>query len=183
MKDQILKLRDEGKSYREIKRILGCSSSTIAYHCGEGQKEKTQNRLRKRRKNDPIQVKIESFKDVQAYPSKRKLYDKVRDYRRPEKYNVIGEQVVEKFSKNEVLAKFGDNPICYLTGRPIDFNKPRTYSLDHVVPVSKGGQFTLANMGLTCKEANKAKDDLAIEELLKLCVDILTHNGYNVEKN
>ena len=40
MKDQILKLRDEGKSYREIKRILGCSSSTIAYHCGEGQKEK-----------------------------------------------------------------------------------------------------------------------------------------------
>lgn len=33
MKDEILKLRDEGKTYDEITKILGCSKSTISYHC------------------------------------------------------------------------------------------------------------------------------------------------------
>ena len=39
MKDKILKLREEGKSYKEIMNILGCSKGTISYHCGEGQKK------------------------------------------------------------------------------------------------------------------------------------------------
>jgi DNA-binding CsgD family transcriptional regulator len=33
LKDQILNLRDSGKSYDEIKKILNCSKSTISYHC------------------------------------------------------------------------------------------------------------------------------------------------------
>ena len=41
MKEQILKLRGEGKTYKEITEILGCGKSTIAYYCGENQKEKT----------------------------------------------------------------------------------------------------------------------------------------------
>ena len=40
MKDEILKLRSEGKTYSEIKKELGCSKSTISYYCGKGQKEK-----------------------------------------------------------------------------------------------------------------------------------------------
>lgn len=40
MKEQILQLRQEGKSYSEIKAITGCSKGTIAYHLGEGQKDK-----------------------------------------------------------------------------------------------------------------------------------------------
>jgi transposase len=43
-KESILRLRAEGKSYREIQKELGCSKSTIAYHCGEGQKEKMNRR-------------------------------------------------------------------------------------------------------------------------------------------
>lgn len=39
-KEDILRLRAEGKSYNEIKNELGCSKGTIAYHCGEGQKPK-----------------------------------------------------------------------------------------------------------------------------------------------
>jgi len=35
MKDKILKLRSEGKSYRQIEALLGCSRSTISYHCSE----------------------------------------------------------------------------------------------------------------------------------------------------
>ena len=39
-KDNIIKLRDQGKSYTEIQKILGCSKGTISFHLGEGQKEK-----------------------------------------------------------------------------------------------------------------------------------------------
>ena len=35
MKEKILKLRQEGKSYNEIRRILGCSKGTISYHCSK----------------------------------------------------------------------------------------------------------------------------------------------------
>jgi len=44
MREQILKLRLEGKTYKEISAILGCSKGTIAYYCGKGQKEKTRKR-------------------------------------------------------------------------------------------------------------------------------------------
>jgi len=32
LKDEIIRLRNEGKKFREIKEILGCSYSTISYH-------------------------------------------------------------------------------------------------------------------------------------------------------
>jgi len=43
-KEKIIELKSQGKSYREIQKILGCSKGTIAYHLGNGQKEKTRNR-------------------------------------------------------------------------------------------------------------------------------------------
>lgn len=33
MKEEILKLRKEGKTYNEISKILSCAKSTISYHC------------------------------------------------------------------------------------------------------------------------------------------------------
>jgi DNA-binding CsgD family transcriptional regulator len=33
LKSKILKLRKEGKTYKEIKYILGCSKGTISFHC------------------------------------------------------------------------------------------------------------------------------------------------------
>lgn len=35
MKDAILKLKEKGKTYNEIKEILGCAISTISYHCNK----------------------------------------------------------------------------------------------------------------------------------------------------
>lgn len=44
MKEKILKLRTEGKTYDQIRDILGCSKGTINYHCTEKGKEKTRRR-------------------------------------------------------------------------------------------------------------------------------------------
>ena len=49
VKEKILNLRQEGHSYNSIKREAGVSKSTVSYHCGEGQKEKTINRTMKRK--------------------------------------------------------------------------------------------------------------------------------------
>lgn len=47
MKEKIISLRSEGKTYIQIQELLGCSKSTIAYHCCENQREKS--RLRRKR--------------------------------------------------------------------------------------------------------------------------------------
>jgi hypothetical protein len=49
MKEQILELHAQGKSYNEIVRILGCSKGSVSYHCGNGQKEKAYNRVKRYR--------------------------------------------------------------------------------------------------------------------------------------
>lgn len=49
MRDKILQLRSEGKTYAEIKVLVGCSKSTVCYHCGVGQKEKNNERVKNRR--------------------------------------------------------------------------------------------------------------------------------------
>lgn len=56
MKNEILKLREEGKTYNEIKDITGLSKSTISYHCkrngfdgridGKGLKNKNINEIK-----------------------------------------------------------------------------------------------------------------------------------------
>jgi transposase len=48
-KDRIISLSEEGKSYSEIQKILGCSKGTISYHLGAGQKEKMLKRQQKKR--------------------------------------------------------------------------------------------------------------------------------------
>lgn len=58
MKEKILKLRDEGKTYQEIVRELGCSKSTVSYHCGDNQREKSS----KRRAENRLGIKHEKVR-------------------------------------------------------------------------------------------------------------------------
>ena len=129
MKEQILKLREEGKTYNEIKSILGCSKSTISYYCGEGQKEKTLNRKRKSRKYNPLLDKIDRFKS------------RVRDFQRNRVNGTFVEGRTHTLSVENVLNKIGDNPKCYLTGREIDLYNTTSYHLDHIIPLSSADTY------------------------------------------
>lgn len=54
LKNQIIRLRKQGKSYREIQKVLGCSSSSVNYYCSKGAKTKRLSynyELRKRLRN------------------------------------------------------------------------------------------------------------------------------------
>lgn len=41
---------------------------------------------------------------------------------------------------------------------------------------SKGGTSDIENLGICCKEANMAKNELTVEELLDLCKSIVQYN-------
>jgi 5-methylcytosine-specific restriction endonuclease McrA len=171
MKDEILRLRSEGKNYNEIKAILGCSKGTIAYHCGKGQKEKTKERTKKRRKNTVISQRVECFRKI----PKSKCYGFHRDRKCDKTYEK------PNFTWQDVIAKYGWETNCYLTGKPISLKETKTYQFDHITPKSKGGTNKLDNLGIACRDANQAKNDLMLSEFLELCQDVLKNFGYKIQ--
>jgi len=177
MKDQILKLRSEGKSYREIQKAIGCSKGTISYHCGDGQKEKHRLRVRKRRGNILL-AKMERFKE-------KGVYSKYRDYKRrigAGKKNALKSTHGKEFTLTSLVNKIGNNPKCYLTARIIDLSKPSTFSFDHILPAKIKIDNTLKNLGLSCKDANMAKSDMTLDNFVQLCKEVCENFGYVVKK-
>jgi 5-methylcytosine-specific restriction endonuclease McrA len=174
MKEEILRLRSENKTYTEIKKILGCSKGTISYHCGDGQKEKQYNRTKTNRKRASSVVREKIYKYIA---------NRVRNYKRESAGTSRGRgKTTGQFDVNAALKKINDNKTCYLTGRAINIEEARSYHLDHKTPVAKGGKNTLKNMGLSCRDANQAKGDMMLEDFIQLCVDVCKNNGYSVNK-
>ena len=169
MKEQILKLRSEGKTYKQIKILIGCSIGTIAYHCGVGQKQKSLERTLKNRKKPNNRLNhILNKKYYNIF-----VRDAVKGNKRyREKSNFTLEDV-----KNHILSK----KKCYITGKEIDFQDINSWQIDHVIPLSKGGTTSLDNIRPVIKLANFSKSSMLIEEYITLCKDVLTNFGYKVE--
>ncbi len=174
MKEQILKLRSEGKTYIQIKNQLNCSLSTISYYCGKGQKEKNKNRRIKRFKNNSLHQKINNF-------CQRTISEKVRSFER-RKGSSLEKRKIRTFKAQDVIEKFGNNPVCYLTGRQLDLKNSKDFHFDHIIPSSKGGSNLISNLGLTDGTVNKMKHDLTFEEFVNKCKEVLEYQGYEVKR-
>lgn len=179
MKEEILKLREEGKTFNQIKEILKCSKSTISYYCGDGQKEKTKKRTKKRRENIII-AKLDRFKHRKIKSNN----ERVRKFnkRSNDVDGLVDKNLKINFTFNDVINKFGYDTICYLSGEKINLNED-TYHFDHILPTSRGGDNSLNNLGITHEIVNIMKNDLTPDELIFWCEKILKHNGYDVKKN
>lgn len=62
---------------------------------------------------------------------------------------------------------------CKLSGIELT---PNTSSLDHVVPVSKGGEHVVGNVVWVHAEINRMKGQLSIEEFVSLCSKVAQYN-------
>lgn len=61
LKDDILLLREQGKTYQQIVDELGCAKSSVAYHVSEDVKAKHKDRLRDKR--NKIRRKLQEIKN------------------------------------------------------------------------------------------------------------------------
>ena len=172
-KEDILRLRSEGKSFNQISKELSCSKSLISYHCGDGSEKKRSSENNKKR---PIlHRKISSFK---CKPPRKVLSTKLKGFKRHSKgaryrNKSSVNSISENYSIKDVEKKISDNPICYLTGKKINLEEGSSYHLDHIIPTYKGGTNDLDNLGICIAEANQAKGTLFLEELYELCESIL----------
>lgn len=178
---QIIQLRDSGKTYDEIKVLLKCSKGTIAYHCGINQKQKTKDRKMK----DPFRTKISRRVDnFQKLTLESKPYKpNVKNFRERLSQKICtftGKDGGRMFTLEELLTRIGDNPICELTGRLIDIEDTRSWELDHKIPRSRGGDNSINNVAILSKVANQAKRDLTDAEFIQLCKDVLIYKGYKI---
>ena len=158
MKEQILQLRAQGKTYNEIKEQLGCSKGTIAYHCGEGQKEKTKERTIQSRRGvrSIVLRKIDLFLN-------RNSTNRLEYTRRSEIHE-------------EMYNKIISNPVCYITGDRIDLSDSKSYSLDHINPYHISQDNSVENLGLTTRDANQSKSHLTLQQYIELCRKVVEFN-------
>lgn len=177
LKEQILKLRSEGKTLREIKRELNCSLNTVSYHLYDAVKRKQKKNAKKFSQSE----KGKTYKK-QWYSSPFGIIcNKIAKFSRlhtgrKKKF------IHPSFSPKEILEKYGNEPTCYITGLKIDLCDPKSYCLDHIIPLSKGGTSNLNNCGLCLPEINAAKSDKTPEQFFELCKLVLQKNGYKIEK-
>ena len=185
-----MQLRSDGLTYEQIAERLGCSKSTVCYHCGQEQRVKTSARTKRRRESNPGLQAVERFfqrkstslgRRIKDKPSKKDVREKVRAFQRRQGSKLVScKHMSATFTYYEMLAAYPDNARCYLTGRPVDLMNSSTYSLDHVVPATRGGTNDLSNMGIACPQANWAKSDMMVKEFVALCRDVVTHFGLKV---
>lgn len=165
MKEKILKLRNSGYSYSQIVEELGCSKSTISYHCNEEVKKKTIKRFKDSKNRSGIKRVNNFTQKVRIASSDFKRYS--------------GQ--TESFTYKDVISKFGEDTVCYLTGKAINLFAD-DFNFDHIVPICQGGSGNIDNLGITTKRANMAKSDMTVKEFLELCKEVLEYNGYIVQK-
>lgn len=189
LREKVLKLRSKGKTYKEIAKICKCAKSTVEYYCSPTSKNKCIRRKKEWRKRNPINLKLDTFK------SSDKKQRNGRKFRRKDtpilevilncfkRRNMLIKMNELKITVADVKSKFGDNPVCYLSGRKLNWNDSSTFTFDHIVPASRGGPSTLANLGVCHPQINRCKNDLTPEELIELCKEILKYNGYEITKN
>ena len=58
MKDSILELRKQGKSYKQIKEQLGCSLSTISFHCSTPE---TKAKCKKKKPKEKVRFQYDEY--------------------------------------------------------------------------------------------------------------------------
>lgn len=182
-KEKILKLKSEGKTCTEIKKLLNMSSGIVYYHYYSEYRERQLFNMKKKRKQaHPYEEKIHTFskdkykrkRNIPISTTRTRLRNKINDF-----FN--GDVMARRqFTVDDVITKFGENPICYLTGEQIDITKPGTYQFDHIIPKCRGGDNSLENMAICTKQANESKRGLTPDEFIFLCKKVLEHNGYSV---
>lgn len=82
------------------------------------------------------------------------------------------------YEKKTIYAKA--NGKCAICGKPVKYKE---MTVDHRVPLTKGGTNDLENLQLAHLSCNRAKADMSSDEFLELAQQIVRHNKWLQFKN
>lgn len=82
----------------------------------------------------------------------RERRDLKRHYGDVRRARLLNAPVVEKVRRSHIIER--DNSTCYLCGKLCG---PKEIHLDHVVPLSRGGHHSAANLRVSCPHCNLSK--------------------------
>jgi 5-methylcytosine-specific restriction endonuclease McrA len=172
---QIAKLKIEGFSNSEIAKKLGIARSKVYYHSNPEYRALKIYQNKKRKNSHTYISKLITF------TTKTKINNRTETNNKYQIYSKIYGFTEGKmsFDYKDIINKFGEKPKCYLTGVEIDIDKPKTFSFDHKIPRSRGGENSLENLGICTSDANQAKRDKTPEEFIELCKMVVNHNSTN----
>lgn len=75
------------------------------------------------------------------------------------------------FQKKSVYAKC--NGKCAICGKPVKFKK---MTIDHIMPLSRGGTNDIKNLQLACKRCNSMKSNMTMDDMMGQISEILKYN-------
>lgn len=97
MKEEIIRLRNEGKSYSQIQKELGCAQSTISYHCSLLGKENAKARSKKQKR---VKCQCGNFKMKSSILCKRCSTEGIRKKKREKIYESSIEEYYKDYTTN-----------------------------------------------------------------------------------
>lgn len=163
-------LRTQGLSYRKIGTAIKKPAMTVYYHLNL---ERMKARAKARRKiyrpahKEEIRIRVRAY--YEAHKEERKAPNKVHRQAHQGECNarsakrralqqgaLIGATAMQLAEIKEIYrrAKEGKKIRCYLYGKLIPIGQRH---VDHIVPVSKGGQHRASNLAVACDKCNMSK--------------------------
>lgn len=82
------------------------------------------------------------------------------------KKNITATQVMELVHEQ--------NFRCAISGRGLT---PKTASLDHIVPLGKGGEHSIKNVWVVDHQINLAKGTMTFDEFVSMCRDVVNYQN------
>ena len=61
---------------------------------------------------------------------------------------------------------------CAISGRELT---PETATLDHIIPIARGGKHCIENVWVVHAQVNAAKGTMTVEEFLAVCHDVVKY--------
>lgn len=81
-----------------------------------------------------------------------------------------------KITKKSVAALYDrQRGLCALTGEKLT---PENASLDHIIPISRGGTHTIENAQMLLYEVNRMKGTLTNDEFIELCAKVAAKSSF-----
>jgi hypothetical protein len=84
----------------------------------------------------------------------------------PAPATVTAKQIMELIERQEFR--------CALSGRELT---PETASLDHVLPLSRGGTHDISNLCVVHHHVNAAKGTMTVDEFVAMCREVAAHRS------